>query len=64
MNKSIKTLALLAIGRLIVGANVPAAYAGEHAEGSHRSASKESCKGKDGCKAEESCKHAEEKAAH
>ena len=49
MNKSVKTLTALAVAGLVVGANVPVAFAGEHAEGSHSSASKDSCKGKSGC---------------
>ena len=51
MNKSIKALAAVAVGSLIMGANVPAAFAGDHADGSHgKEVHKDACNGKDGCK--------------
>ena len=48
MNKSVKTLAAVAIGSLIMGANAPTAFAGEHAATAE--AHKSACNGKDGCK--------------
>ena len=48
MNKSVKTLAALAIGSLIMGASAPTAFAGDHAATAE--AHKDSCKGKEGCK--------------
>ena len=49
MNKSVKTLAAIALGSLIVGATVPSAFAGDHADSTSSATHKDSCKGHNGC---------------
>ncbi len=49
MNKSVKTLAALALGSLVMGAGVSTAFAGETANHATAEAQKAACSGKGGC---------------